>query len=130
MNLKSIEYFLIVAEEMNVTRAAERLNISQQALSGHIKRLEDEYNVEFFYRKPVFRLTPAGEKMIFFGRQILQSESSMRAAFSDITENARATLRLGISFTGSQAMLIWFSSIGALKGVMACVCGMPVTSAM
>ena len=109
MNLKSIEYFLIVAEEMNVTRAAERLNISQQALSSHIKRLEDEYSVELFYRKPVFRLTPAGEKMIFFGRQILQSESSMRAAFSDITENARATLRLGISRLRSNVFfpMIW-----------------------
>lgn len=97
MNLRSIEYFLTVAEELNVTRAAERLVISQQALSGHIKRLEEEYNVELFYRKPVFRLTPAGQQMVFFGKQILQSESSLRAALSDITENARATLRLGIS---------------------------------
>ena len=97
MNLRSIEYFLVVAEELNVTRAAERLVISQQALSSHIKRLEDEYNVELFYRKPVFRLTPAGQQMVFFGKQILQSEASMRAAFSDITENARATLRFGIS---------------------------------
>ena len=90
MNLRSIEYFLVVAEELNVTRAAERLVISQQALSSHIRRLEDEYNVELFYRKPVFRLTPAGQQMVFFGKQILQSEASMRAAFSDITENARA----------------------------------------
>ena len=37
MNIKSIEYFLITAEEMNFTRAAERLYISQQALSSHIK---------------------------------------------------------------------------------------------
>ncbi|MBQ6665688.1 MAG: LysR family transcriptional regulator, partial [Synergistaceae bacterium] len=48
MNLRSIEYFLKVAEEMNVTRAAEQLIISQQALSSHIKRLEDEYNVKLF----------------------------------------------------------------------------------
>ena len=38
MNLKSIEYFLAAAEEMNITRAAERLFISQQALSSHLKR--------------------------------------------------------------------------------------------
>ena len=36
MNLKSIEYFLTTVEEMNVTRAAERLFISQQALSSHL----------------------------------------------------------------------------------------------
>ncbi len=103
MNLRSIEYFLVVAEELNVTRAAERLVISQQALSSHIKRLEDEYNIELFYRKPVFRLTQAGQQMVFFGKQILQSEAAMRAAFSDITENARATVRLGISRLRSDA---------------------------
>ena len=39
MNLRSIEYFLITVEEMNFTRAAERLYISQQALSssGHVE---------------------------------------------------------------------------------------------
>lgn len=48
MNLKSIEYFLVTVEEMNITRAAERLFISQQALSSHLKRLEDEYGVCLF----------------------------------------------------------------------------------
>lgn len=37
---------------------------------------------------------------------------------------------LGIAVTFFHTMLIWFSSIGALKGDMACVCGMPVTSLM
>lgn len=52
MNLKSIEYFLAAAEEMNITRAAERLFISQQALSSHLKRLEEEYGVPLFERRP------------------------------------------------------------------------------
>ena len=43
MNLRSLEYFLIAAEELNFTRASERLFITQQALSSHIKRLEEEY---------------------------------------------------------------------------------------
>ena len=77
MNLKSIEYFLITVEEMNVTRAAERLFISQQALSSHIKRLEDEYRVQLFERRPTFHLTPEGEQMVFYGRQILEAEAKM-----------------------------------------------------
>ena len=92
MNLKSIEYFLITVEEMNVTRAAERLFISQQALSSHIKRLEDEYRVQLFERRPTFHLTPEGEQMVFYGRQILEAEAKMQAAFSDISKNCRATL--------------------------------------
>lgn len=66
LNIKSIEYFLITAEELNFTRAAERLYISQQALSSHIKRLEEEYHVQLFARKPSLHLTPEGEQMVFY----------------------------------------------------------------
>lgn len=97
MNLKSIEYFLCAVEEMNITRAAERLFISQQALSSHIKRLEEEYGVCLFERRPSFHLTLEGEQMAFYGRQILEAEAKMKAAFSDISENCRATLNVGIS---------------------------------
>lgn len=97
MNLKSIEYFLTTVEEMNVTRAAERLFISQQALSSHIKRLEDEYNVQLFERKPALHLTPEGEQMVFYGKQFLEAEANMRAAFSDINKNCRGSLHVGIS---------------------------------
>lgn len=97
MNLRSIEYFLITAEELNITRAAERLYISQQALSSHIKRLEDEYRVRLFERRPSFHLTAEGEQMVFYGKQILSSEGQMRAAFSDISRDCRGTLKVGIS---------------------------------
>lgn len=97
MNLKSIEYFLLTAEEMNFTRAAERLYISQQALSSHIKRLEEEYSVRLFERRPVLHLTLEGEQMVFYGKQILDSEKKMLAAFSDISTSCRGALKVGIS---------------------------------
>lgn len=97
MNLRSIEYFLIAAEELNFTRAAERLYISQQALSSHIQRLEEEYKVHLFARKPSLRLTPEGEQMLFYGRLLLEDERKMRMAFSDISVNCRSTLSVGIS---------------------------------
>jgi len=97
MNLRSIEYFLITAEEMNFTKAAERLFISQQALSSHIKRLEEEYNAQLFERRPSLHLTLAGEQMVFYGTQILAAEAAMRANLSDISKNCRGTLTVGIS---------------------------------
>lgn len=109
MNLKSIEYFLITAEEMNFTRAAERLYISQQALSSHIKRLEEEYHVQLFARKPSLHLTLEGEQMVFYGKQILDSDKKMLAAFSDISTNCRGTLKVGMSRLRSKVFFpdIW-----------------------
>ena len=109
MNIRSIEYFLITAEEMNFTRAAERLYISQQALSSHIKRLEEEYHVQLFARKPSLHLTLEGEQMVFYGKQILDSDKKMLAAFSDISTNCRGTLKVGISRLRSKVFFpdIW-----------------------
>lgn len=97
MNLRSIEYFLVAAEELSFTRAAERLYISQQALSSHIQRLEAEYNVRLFTRRPSLRLTPEGEQMLFYGRLLQEDERKMRMAFSDISVNCHSTLSVGIS---------------------------------
>ena len=58
------EVFLVVAREMSITKAANELHITQQCASDHIKRLEKEYNVVLFERRPKFRLTQAGEIML------------------------------------------------------------------
>ena len=63
MNLKSIEYFLITVEEMNFTRAAGRLYISQQALSSHISRLEEENGIRNGGRRSASRRR--GKRCIF-----------------------------------------------------------------
>ena len=113
MNLRSIKYFLITAEELNVTRAAERLYISQQALSSHIKRLEEEYQVQLFERRPSFHLTPEGEQMLFYGKQILESEAKLRAAFSDIKAECRGTSSSDIAVSSSPSSQIFPPSIFA-----------------
>lgn len=101
MTLNSFTIFLTVVEEMNFTRAAHRLFITQQSLSGHIRRLEEEYGVTLFERKPVLKLTPEGENMVFYAKQILQAESAMVGGFADITKNSAAYLNVGISYMRS-----------------------------
>ena len=83
MNLKTCQYFVALAEEMNFTKASEALHITQQSLSGSIKRLEEEYGVELFQRKPYLKLTPAGETMLFYSKQMLRNESQMMASLAD-----------------------------------------------
>ena len=57
-----METFLTVCNDMNFTHAAEHLNLTQPAVSQHIKHLEKTYGTELFIRdKKKLRLTPAGE---------------------------------------------------------------------
>ena len=57
-------YFLVLAEEGSISRAAERLFVTHQCLSKYISNLETEYGVTLFERKPVFTLTYAGKLML------------------------------------------------------------------
>ena len=53
MNFLTMEYFLMLAQEKNFTRAAERLHITQQTLSAHIALLEKETQSKLFELLPV-----------------------------------------------------------------------------
>lgn len=108
MNLKTCQYFVALAEEMNFTKASEALHITQQSLSGSIKRLEEEYGVELFQRKPYLKLTPAGETMLFYSKQMLRNESQMMASLADLSAECSGHLVLGMS---RQRIQVFFPGI-------------------
>ncbi|MTJ12263.1 LysR family transcriptional regulator [Anabaena sp. UHCC 0187] len=62
MELRHLKYFVVVAENLNFSRAATQLYISQPALSRQIKNLEDELSVILFVRQSDgLKLTEAGK---------------------------------------------------------------------
>lgn len=73
MELKHIEYFLALAEELNFSRAAQRLHITQPPLSRHIKALEDELNAKLFHRDThTVRLTQEGQRFYEEAQSLFQ----------------------------------------------------------
>lgn len=73
MDLRALKYFVTAAEEMNMTRAAERLGMSQPPLSSQIKNLEDELHVQLLIRgKRSLKMTDAGEMLYRRAKQILE----------------------------------------------------------
>lgn len=64
VELRQLEHFIAVAQEMQFTRAARRVNIVQSALSASISALEDDLGVRLFHRTTrQVRLTAAGEAL-------------------------------------------------------------------
>ena len=90
MEFRQLRYFVAVAEELNFSRAAKRLHISQQALSKQIRDLELELEIQLFYRtKHHVQLTEAGAVFLKESRQLLHQaqkavQLSKRAARGEI----------------------------------------------
>ena len=105
MNFQNLQYFLAVAEEMNVTKAAKRLHISEQALSRQIGKLETELSCKLFERNPRFTLSPAGKRLKAAAEQIGNIERQLHLELDDLTNNNTGELRLGVSYTRGQALL-------------------------
>ena len=105
MNFRNLQYFLAAAEEKNITHAARRLYISQQSLSGHIAKLEEELGVPLFERGPELKLTYAGERLALIARQICSLEQEILRETGEISDHRRGRLRLGISYTCGRSLL-------------------------
>jgi DNA-binding transcriptional LysR family regulator len=100
MELRHLRYFIAVAEEKHVTRAAERLGMQQPPLSQQIRTLERELDVQLFHRKPRgVELTDAGAALLVDARAIL---SHIDHAFAATRRTARGEQgRISVGFTSS-----------------------------
>ncbi len=84
MDVHQLRSFAAVAAAGHVTRASEKLHLSQPTVSGHIRALEEELGVTLFDR------TAGGVTLTHSGKLLLEDAEKVIAAFQDLREHARA----------------------------------------
>ncbi len=96
MELRHLRYFLEITKDLNMTKAAKRLGISQPPLSRQIKQLEEELEVDLFDRSGnSLRLTDAGTFFTMKAKQILDSVDSTSQAVARIGGPSKQWLNIG-----------------------------------
>ncbi len=105
INFLNLEYFLVAAEELNFTKAARKLFISQQSLSTHISHIEKELGVVLFNRTSPMTLTYAGQVLKSRARQLLELKDETCQELADIKDFSRGQLTIGVSHTRGRMIL-------------------------
>ncbi len=97
MDLRTLHYFVTVAEELNITRAAEKLHMSQSPLSAQIKSLETELDTELFIRgKRRLKLTESGQLLYRRAKEIIKLTDKTKSEILSMGEGMRGTIALGL----------------------------------
>ncbi len=101
-----LRVFIAVARTLSFTRAAATLNVSQPAISKHIKELEAEFGEGLFNRKgSSISLTPKGEDIIPLVENILEGYNTLCDSIADQSRATEGVLHIGASTTIAQYVL-------------------------
>ena len=97
MELRVLRYFVTVAEELNITRAAEKLNISQPPLSNQIRALEEELDTVLFIRgKRHLLLTESGQLLYRHAKEILSLSEKTSNEIRQMGKDLSGTISIGL----------------------------------
>lgn len=107
VHARELRYFVAVAEELHFTRAAEKLYVSQPALSKQIRALERQLGAELFRRdRHGVALTGAGEALLPHARRVLAAWEAGAAAVEEAKAAERSTLVVGMSTSPGRGGLL------------------------
>jgi len=105
LSFLNLKYFLFLADEMNFRSAAKKLHITQQSLSGHIKKLETYFGVTLFKYGPPLEITPAGLLLKKHALEMLKQEHSLETDLQNLKTLQRGTLVVGCTYARAQYLL-------------------------
>ena len=105
LDIRLLRYFSVVAEENNMSRAAQRLFMSQPPLSRHIRQLEERLGVTLFVRHTRgLTLTEDGQRVLEIVRPLLALQGKTWAALGQLVKTGEQSLRLGLSTAFEQGV--------------------------
>lgn len=105
MELKQLKYFLTITETLNITKAAEKLHMSQPPLTHQLKLLEEELGTKLFNRTTrKLELTKAGEKLRERARQLLDLADTTINDMNALNQGQHQELAIG--FVASSMALL------------------------
>ncbi len=111
INQTDLKYFLELSQTLHLTRASERLGITQPALSHCVKRLESDLNCQLFLRsKKGVQLTPAGTKLKQSANSMIQQWENLKQNISDDIETPQGVIKLGVHSAVAQYSLSFLGS--------------------
>lgn len=97
-SLSEFHFLSVLAQEMNMRRAAERLFVSQPALSQRLQTIEKEWETKLFIRSQKgLTLTPAGENVIKFVNEVLEKEERVRESIHAMNSQVHGTLKIAVA---------------------------------
>ena len=106
MEFRQLRYFVTVAQELHFGRAAERLDITQPALSKQIRVMETNIGIKLFFRtKRSVKLTPAGEVFLKEAQQLLQQAEKAIAKAKRTAKGEVGKLTIGFTATATYTVL-------------------------
>jgi DNA-binding transcriptional LysR family regulator len=109
LQLDDFRMMVVLAEELNMRKASERLFVSQPALSQRLQSMEKQWNMKFFIRSQKgLTITPEGEKVAAYAKEMLLQEENIKNELASLQAKTHGTLKIAVASIIGQ---YWLPSI-------------------
>lgn len=103
---QSLKVFVEVIEQKSFTKAAESLHMTQPAVSGYIRKIEEALDVNLIDRSgKMIRLSPAGEIYYYYAKEMIILNDRMENLIQDLQNEAKGPIHIGASYTYGEYIL-------------------------